>query len=171
MQAELLSFSQRNFLYHQNSFHFRVIWSIGMSRGKCGTTCLEKRCLRFILHFILTYCLQMFKNIHPIWLSLPLVPVYPGWLCRYQHHYHWTVFQLFIHSRINEWNPFWGVPVPVSSQNKWLVNLDTWQLQNYKKLQVQYRVLEDTFASFHPSLPPSIHPTIHPTHPLPLPWP
>lgn len=132
-QADFLSFSQWNFHHHQKSvsFHFRVIWSIGMSRGKCGTTCLEKRCLRFILYIIRTCCLQMFKTIRPIWLSLPLDPVYPGWLCRYQHNYHWTVFQLFIHSRINEWNPFWGIPVPVSSQNKWLVNLDTWQLQNY----------------------------------------
>lgn len=25
---------------------FRVIWSTGTSRGKCGTTCLERRCLR-----------------------------------------------------------------------------------------------------------------------------
>lgn len=27
----------------------RAIWSTGMSRGKCGTICLERRCLRFAL--------------------------------------------------------------------------------------------------------------------------
>lgn len=30
---------------------FRVIWSTGTSRGKCGTTCLERRCLRLVVFF------------------------------------------------------------------------------------------------------------------------
>lgn len=65
-QKSCLSHRGIFFMIRILSFHFRVIWSIGMSRGKCGTTCLEKRCLRFILYFILTCCLQLFKNIHPI---------------------------------------------------------------------------------------------------------
>lgn len=43
------------------SFHFRVIWLTGMFRGKCGTTCLERRCLRFMLYFVLLF--KMFKKI------------------------------------------------------------------------------------------------------------
>lgn len=72
-QADLFSISQRNFLHRLSSlsFHFRDIWSTGMSRGRCGTTCLEKRCLRFILHFILTHrCLKIFilSDFHAIWI-------------------------------------------------------------------------------------------------------
>lgn len=35
-----------------------------------------------------------------------LDPGYPGRLCRYEHRHHRTVLQLFIHSGINERNPF-----------------------------------------------------------------
>lgn len=59
---QTLLLSQRAFLHRVCLlFHFRVIWSTGMSRGKCGTTCLEKRCLRFMSPFILA-CLKIHSS-------------------------------------------------------------------------------------------------------------
>lgn len=60
----VLRLSQKLLLCHVSflSFHFRVIWSTGMSRGKCGTTCLEKRCLRSVSCSILTCLPEIFKN-------------------------------------------------------------------------------------------------------------
>lgn len=53
--------------------------------------------------------------------ALPLlVAVCSGGVCGHQRHHHWAVLQLLVHSGVDEWDPVWGVPVPVSSQNKWL---------------------------------------------------
>lgn len=47
-----------------------------------------------------------------------------GGLCRHQHRHHGAVLQLHLHSGVDEWDPVWGVPVPVRSQDKrWVRHL------------------------------------------------
>lgn len=62
--------------------------------------------------------------------ALPLlVAVCLGGVHGHQRHYHWAVLQLLVHSGVDEWDPVWGVPVPVSSQNQ------RWEMQSEDCLQ------------------------------------
>lgn len=129
----------RGFKHHQRFFVtrslfscLRVIWSTGMSRGKCGTICLERRCLRFAFCFIWQNVLSSWNTVDfkSLACALPvLVAVCSGGVYGHQHHHHWAVLQLLVHSGVDEWDPVWGVPVPVSSQNK------RWEMQGEDCLQ------------------------------------
>lgn len=44
------------------SFVLRVIWLTGTSRGKCGITCLERRCLRFSVSLQAFLCLSFWEG-------------------------------------------------------------------------------------------------------------
>lgn len=73
--------------------------------------------------------------------ALPLlVAVCLGGVYGHQRHYHWAVLQLLVHSGVDEWDPVWGVPVPVSSQNK------RWEMQSEDCLQES---IQELFLLFH----------------------
>lgn len=69
-----------SFSFCLGHFLYRVIWSTGTSRGKCGTICLERKCLRFrvcliflsfvsfLNHIVWSHCLLISSD-----LTIPLL--------------------------------------------------------------------------------------------------
>lgn len=60
-----------SFSFCLGHFLYRVIWSTGTSRGKCGTICLERKCLRFRVCFIFLSFVSFLNHI--VWSHCLLI--------------------------------------------------------------------------------------------------